>query len=510
MRKEGADSPSASRLAGNTAVSIVTNGWAIVISLVMLPVLLRGLGPEAFGAWALLQAFSAITGWTSMLDLGLSVGTTRWVGSQLGAGRKAAAGDGAMTSLMLFGLLGVIILVGTAFCVAVMLPLGGRTWTIAGSSVLLTGALVGAQAAVDLASRGPIAVLDGLQRLDLSRGADSIRRTVFLVSSGLSAMATSSLLATLLAGLTASIASAPIALVLVLRRLKTNECRLRRSTAALLIAEARSLSLLRPLGVVNRTMDRVIITAVSGLPAAGALEVAGSLQAGANALVAASTDTVTSAAAHASAEPSNSGTRELTLTMTRLSIAVSAPLIILLMSVPDVLLSVWLGADVPKYADEFTSLSSLALLISLLTTALSNALVGTGNSRSVVLTAVLATVLNLALSIAFALFVGALGVLVGTIVSSLVTMPLLLTAGSRNLGLHAKELARQGWFPGLMPSAVMAIALAVARLSSISTSLEWLAVIVLAICATAYATYNISLTNNERAVIRQYFRRATT
>src|SRR3954451_23139303 len=67
------------RMVVNTASVGVANGWAMVVALVSLPLILRGLGPTAFGIWVLLQTFSAVAGWFSLLDLGLGTAATREV-----------------------------------------------------------------------------------------------------------------------------------------------------------------------------------------------------------------------------------------------------------------------------------------------------------------------------------------------------------------------------------------------------------------------------------------------
>ena len=61
----------------NTASSGAANVWAMIVALVSLPALLAGLGTEGFGAWALLQTFSATNGWLSLADLGVVVATIR-------------------------------------------------------------------------------------------------------------------------------------------------------------------------------------------------------------------------------------------------------------------------------------------------------------------------------------------------------------------------------------------------------------------------------------------------
>ena len=492
------------RLVSNTAVAIATNGWSIVVSLLMIPLLVRGLGPAGFGAWALVQGFSAISGWASILDLGLSVGSTRAISSRSGSGRPEEVGRSAVATLVVFGALGAVVLAITATAAMIIRSAGGSEWTAAGTTFASIIMLTGAQASVDLASRGPISVLDGVQRTDHSRIADAVRRTLFLGASGVAAISSRDLVVTLVAGLAASLAATAVPLKLSLRCLRGSLRRPQLSDVTALLREARSVGLLRPLGVVNRTMDRFILGGSIGLSAVGSLEVASSLQAGANALVSASTDPITPAASYISGAGRSADIPELALRTTRISIAISTPLITVLLTAPDILLGMWLGDRVPAMAASFTALSCVALFISLLTTPISNCLVGFGKARVVVTTAALATVLNLLLSIVFAALVGALGVLVGTIASSVVTMPALIAAGRNALNIRIGALARRAWLPGLAPSALLAAGLVIARRTQLDSNSGWITVIGLSMILTVAVTYVVSLTKAERASVRGF------
>lgn len=499
--------PAGTRLASNTAVAIVTNVWSIVTSLLMIPLLVRGLGPGQFGAWALIQAFSAITGWASILDLGLGVGSARAIGSRAGAGRSHDVLRSIAASLVVFGALGAMVLFLSAALTATIYLTVGIEWTVAGSTLSNIVILTGVQASIDLASRGPISVLDGLQRTDQSRASDAVRRSLFLGASGVAAIISGDLLVTLLAGLGASLVAMTVPLLLVRRHLTESLSWPQRSEVSELLRESRTVGLLRPLGVVNRTMDKFILGGSIGLSAVGSLEVASSLQAGANAVVSAATDPITPAAAYVSGSGGNDRIPDLALRMTRISIAISAPLIITLVTVPDVLLDIWLGEHVPTMAASFTALSCLALFISALTTPLTNCLVGCGETRVVVATAVLATALNLILSIVFVAGLGALGVLVGTIASSLFTMPAIIGAGKRAFGICGRDLVLSACLPGLAPSLPLVLGLVVARGSHLDSDLGWISLIALLMILTSAVTYRVALLEAERSSVRRLAQR---
>ncbi len=94
------------RLLRNTAATAAANGWTMVLSLASVPFLLRGLGIEAFGVWALLQSFSAVTGWLSLADLGVGLAATRHIADHASRDDVEARDRGIATTLLLCSTIG--------------------------------------------------------------------------------------------------------------------------------------------------------------------------------------------------------------------------------------------------------------------------------------------------------------------------------------------------------------------------------------------------------------------
>src|SRR4029453_18585920 len=121
---------------------------------------------------------SVTTGWLSLGDVGLTTSATRYVAAEQASGDHHAAGRVAGTALALFGALGVAwgavlallgpSLLGALFRVPEALTDGFRL------AVLWTAA----QAVADFVIRGALAILEGAQRVDRSRGLDVVRRTL--------------------------------------------------------------------------------------------------------------------------------------------------------------------------------------------------------------------------------------------------------------------------------------------------------------------------------------------
>src|SRR5438876_11887190 len=86
------DRPFRRRLVVNTAASSLANIWAIAVTALTLPLMLHGVEREAFGVWALLQAFSAFNRWMSLADVGVGTAAHRRLAQHCANGDLALAG----------------------------------------------------------------------------------------------------------------------------------------------------------------------------------------------------------------------------------------------------------------------------------------------------------------------------------------------------------------------------------------------------------------------------------
>ena len=488
------------RLAANITAPILVNIWAILVSLLVVPLLLAGLGAKMFGLWALLQSFSGITGWISILDFGLMVAGTRSISQKYGENDANSVDRLTRTTLTLFSSISLLVVTVT-LSLSVILPAAVNFSTINEIGSLRTIVLlIGIQGSIDLFSRGVTASMDGLQRLDLSRISDGLRRTSFLLASAITAFQTGSLHDTLLAGLISSCFTTLIQLCLLIRLQGLKVIRPSTAASKELLKEMRLIGFLRPLGVLNRTMDKFILGSISGLNSVGTLEVANSLQSGANALVSGSTDAVTPTTSFLFGAQQFEEVQRVSFRITRISILFCGPPITLLIVAPEPLLNLWLGDQVPADAALFTQLSCTALLISLLTVSLSNTVVGSGNGKSIVFITAISTVANLALSIALAIMYGPAGVLVGTTVGAAIKTPLILKKAKRLLSFSYADLVWSCWLKGLAPSIVAAGVLLITAPTS-SAELPNILTLAALFLLTGTTAIVVSLTHDERLKI---------
>ncbi|MCU0274231.1 MAG: oligosaccharide flippase family protein, partial [Acidimicrobiales bacterium] len=292
----GNDRPFRRRVLLNSAVTIAGSGWAILLTLVTYPLVLEGLGVQAFGVWALLQTFSAYTGWASLSDLGVTTAAHHHlarrnsVGDVEGASRVATvvvglvAVGGVASALILAGL-GVRLL-PALIDVPDDLVGAARTATV----------LFGVQLAVDGFTRGTEAALEGANRVDLARGLDALRRTTVAIATAIAAQTGGDLAVVAAVSLLASLPFAPAGVLLVARRSPGGFGAWSTTEARSLLRFGRAALLLRSTGVLHRSMDRLIVGVVLGPAAVTVVDAAAQVQAGADTVLGSSSYAVTPAA----------------------------------------------------------------------------------------------------------------------------------------------------------------------------------------------------------------------
>src|SRR6266478_8421516 len=107
-------------LARNTVWNLLGSGAPMVVAVFSIPILIRGLGKERFGALTLAWA---LIGYASLFDLGLGRALTQLVARKLGAAEEREIPSLAWTSLLLMMLLGFA---GTAAILLISPWLAGR------------------------------------------------------------------------------------------------------------------------------------------------------------------------------------------------------------------------------------------------------------------------------------------------------------------------------------------------------------------------------------------------
>lgn len=434
----------------NTLSTGVANVWAIVVTLVCLPLLLRGLGESAFGTWVLLQTFSATTGWLSLADAGVGTATTRDVARLTALREESATARTAFTSVMIhlgIGALAAVVLVAAGRS---LLPLLFHTPTALRPALRLATTLFAVQVVVELLTKGLSACIEGAQRVDVARGVDVARRTGVAVATAAAAVMTHRLVPVAIASLGASLVGPILAVPLFRRHVGVGFASPTRTDAARLLRYGATVGMLAATGVLHRTMDRVIVGALVGPRAVALVEIATQVQNGAGAILSASSYAAISSSSWLDARGDRHKIRELLTVGTKYSLLATAPLAVTVMVLAHPLVVVWVGRTYLPAAE----LTVLALVYILLAAPLqvgSNLLQGVGRAGDVLRAAAAGVVVNLVASVALVLAFGVAGTFVGTIIGSLVVLPPLARAFLRAAEEDPGDFAREALLPVLAP-----------------------------------------------------------
>jgi PST family polysaccharide transporter len=442
------------RLLRNTVATGVANAWAMVVAVASLPFLLHGLGATAFGTWAILQTFSAISGWLSLADLGTGLAATRAIADHASRDEEHDRDLAVGTTLALSAAIGVVFVVvfatigSTLFLGAFDVPESLH------AAVRVAVPAFGLQIFLELVAGGAGACLDGLQRIDRSRLADAVRRTAIAVAASVTALAGGGLQGVAIASASATAAGLVFALVLLRHELGRLPVRPGRTMGGGLLRYGRSVWALAMTGVLHRTMDRLIVGVVIGPTAVALVEIANQVQNGVAAVLSAASYTVTSGAAWVEGRGDHHRVRELVVRGTRYACLATLPLCALVAVLATPVISVWVGASHIEAAD-LVRLAVLYLATQAPLAASTNVLIGVGRAGSVVGPAWVAVVTNLVASIALVEWFGVAGSFVATIISSLVLDPLLVHLVRVELGVQPRELLR-AVRPSVLPVATAA------------------------------------------------------
>ena len=446
------------RLLLNTAWTGVANVWAMVLALVTLPLLLRGLGSVTFGTWALLQTFSAVTGWVSLADLGVGTAATKAIAEKASVDDDHGVALNVGSAMASFLALGIVCAAALALLGPALLPGLFNTPDTLRAALRFAVLLFAVQILVDLVTEGVESCLEGLQRVDLSRAVDAIRRTAIAAGTSAVALAGGGLRGVAAASLVASLAGLGVGLAMLVRRLPAG-ARPAPSmrTVRELFVYGKTVAVLRPLGVIHRTMDRLIVGAVLGPSAVTIVEIATQVQNGADAVLSASSYSVVPTSSWLRARGDEQSLKELLATGTRYSLLVTLPVVALGAILAGPLIRLWVGGDYPSAP----KLAALALAYVALTAPIqvgANILLGVGRAGAILRAAAVSVVVNLILSLALVHAMGVTGVFVATLVSAALLVPLLGRSALEEVGVGRRQFVRAAFWPVVMAIAPLAVA----------------------------------------------------
>ena len=353
-----------------------------MLSLVTLPILVRELGADGFGIWALLQAFSATNGWLSITLTGLAVAAVREVAGAAARPDDDRLGSAVAASFTVLALPGVVL---GALMAAVGAPLLDRAFDldIDADTLRVATIALGVTVALDHVFGAIGAVLEGLQRVAAARGLDAVRKTSVAAAAVVAAVVDGDIDTVAVAAAGATLASVLVAAVVAGADRRVRPTRPAAGQVRGVVRYAATLSTLTATGVLHRTMDRIIAGAVYGPTAVAVVEVANQVQGGATALLSATSYPVLSAAPWLHARDDPAATRSLLERVTRYSTVLTLPLVVVIVVAAGPLVRAWVGDGIGEEASGLVQVAVLYVAVAAPLQAGSNLLQGIGRAGAV-------------------------------------------------------------------------------------------------------------------------------
>jgi O-antigen/teichoic acid export membrane protein len=420
----------------NSISNYANTGSMALVTVVLTPLLARGLGAEQYGIWAFAGSLAL---YLELFEFGFGAATVKYVAGFAATGDTTGIRRTIATSFYALCIPGALsLLVGALVALAFPSIFPGLSPEVA-HAAQVTILLVSFDLALSIPGDTFGGTLMGLQRYDIvnitlivTRIAQAIAWAIVMATGG-------GLVALSIVTVVLSLLGQISRLVMVRRILGTTGLNPRwfdreqmrpfaRLSVWLALTEASILAVTR--------LDTIIVGLVAGLPAAGIYAVAQKIPVAVNALIGPMTMLFYPHSADLAARQEMGRLRGAFLTGNRLSLAVAMPLCVTFGILAEPLLRTWVG---PEFSSGSTVVVLLlaAMAVWALTRTGLLILQGMGEARVPALIHVGEALLNVALSVALGLAWGVNGVALATLIAAAVT----------NLGLLVPFLCRRFGLP---------------------------------------------------------------
>lgn len=425
------------RFARSVISSYALAGVVALSALVMTPILVRGLGAEAYGVWALASALAL---YFKLLEFGVGKGLPQYVAEHAVTSDDAALSRAISTAMTLLGglalaSLAVAVALVAAFPSLFDVPPGLRT------AAQIAVGLVLLDLCLSLVSDSFGWTLTGLQRFDLINAtliavvvAQSVAWAIVLWSGG-------GLIELAVVTVAISLAGQGARYALTRRLLPGLRIAPRaafdRRLVRPFVRRSAWIGLIDLASVVVFRLDVILVGLILGIRGAAVYSVAQKLSLALEQLIAATTKAFFPHASELAAREDLKGLRESLLTGTRASLLVATPLALTLCLLAGPIVDAWVGSGFEDAAPVIVYLACAAIIVALTRTGLLM-IQGVGTPRTTGLIYGGEALLNVTLSVGLGFAIGIEGVALGTLIAgalgAIVFVPYL--CGRFGLRLH--------------------------------------------------------------------------
>lgn len=430
---------SLAKLARGSSSRVLQLCLTSMIGFVLTPFVVRSLGAEQYGMWALAYGF---IGYFSILDLGMSASVFTHMCYALGAGNEEECRQIYRTGMAIFGGSGLVALI-----VTLVLALGVAQFYHAHGSMLAAVILIaGVAASIGFPMRVPFGVLNAGSHFDITAGLFMLAAILRLIGTVAVLRAHYGVIALSAVSLTASVITGLIALILVKRKFPfiyiLERPRLEKNMTGKLFKFAFPVLFGQLADRVRLQTDTLTVSFFLGLTAVAHYNIATTLAMYYVDGIAAIVGVLSSVLSMQKGANDTIGLRQSIFGGTRVGIVASGFILFGIIAWGQPFIARWMGRD---FLDAYPILVVLAIAMFLDNSQSTsvNALYATMNQKSYAVLNVSEAAANLALSIVLAKPLGMMGVALGTLIPCMVVrifiQPLVV---QRRVGIPVTEYFR--------------------------------------------------------------------
>jgi O-antigen/teichoic acid export membrane protein len=454
---------SSSTLVRNTLANGAGGMAGMAIGILITPFTISQLGLSAYGIWTLALTLSFAGGYAAMSDLGIEDATVRYVAEAHGDDDLSGLNRTVATTLAFFAVLGVGLAIATIVLASTLTELFDAPEELRGASILAF-ACVGGQLAIEMPSRALTAVLEGTSQYVAYQAVELSKAILFAIFTivvllndwGVGGLGIAYVVTT---------AASFVAYWVVARRtvpdLRVSPFRASWTELKRLLSYGTSVFVFRLTGTLYRQMDKLILGVATEPRLVALYEIANKIHLAAALVQSKSTSALVPATAQARRDIAL--LRDMVLRGTSYTVAASLPFTTAAIVFAEPLLRDWIGPE----AVEATSAAQLFLVyltIVVFHRVGTTMLVALGTVRQLIYISLAITVVNLVVSLALVGPLGLEGVLLGTLVATIVgwvpELRLVLKGFELSLGTWLRRILVPQLLPAVVQVGVLFIGLA--------------------------------------------------
>ena len=444
---------SATRLVRGTLINALSSGAAGLVTLALTPLLIHRLGNQAYGVWILATTLTFGLGYLSFTDLGLEQAAVRFMATARAQHNQQLFN--AYLSSAFFALLAIALLL-----VAVLVPLAHPITQLFNIPYRLQGpaavafTFVLAQIAFDLPARAFSAVLESAQRYALwqaTRVTQAVLVSGFLAGTVLTGGGIADLGRASFAAAVGSFAVTAVIALAAVPGVRVSRQTLTRDSFRHLYTFSGELLAFRILGTVSRQIDKTVIGIMLSASLVTTYEIGNKLYAAAWLMQSVATSALVPTVAFS--YTNRDRLQDMLMRGTSYTLAVCIPVTLGGAIFAEPLIRTWIGAG-QQASIEPARLLVLTLIPSYIIVVGQSMLVGLGRVRPMLWMVASWTAINLGLSIALAHPFGVDGVVIATLIASVLLVFPVLELTLRELELPPRRFVSEALLPAIPAAAI--------------------------------------------------------